>query len=308
MDQKKRESIEKQLPQIKQHLEEHGWALIKQVFSPEEIAAMRKGALDSLADQDPNRPLESSSMKDMLADKYIGHVVYDDRLLMIVRYLLQTERPLYLGEANCIISKNAYYPQAFHKDSSDREDGNAPDWTKPYDMIRFGVYMQDHTEHSGGLFVRDKSHTRACIDANGRIDAEWGEKIYLRTEVGDLAVWSFKTSHAGAVSVPRFGFMEKLFSPKRLYQISKAMPMLFEPFVTPRVAFFMGFGNDRRVSNRYLDYMKTRVFGIRAGKSQVYSPELLEKVKDKFDILDIHNAVKGIEESQANMQHKDIPY
>lgn len=294
-----------QLPAIKHHLEEHGWALIKGVYTPEEIADIRQRVFKSA---ERVKLSTSTPSKDMLSDPELGHLVYDDRLLTIVRYLLDTPRPLYLGEANYLLSKQAYYPTEFHKDSADREDANSPDWTQPYDMIRFGLYLQDHTQNSGGLFVRDKSHTLACVGPDGRLSAEWGEKIYLRTSPGDLAVWSFKTSHAGAVALPKFGWMEKVFSPLTLNRMSTRLPWLFEPFAANRIGIFMGFGNSRKVANRYLEYLKTRPWGISAGKSAVYSPETLAKVKDKFDILDVHSAVKDLDEAKSNQQHRDIPY
>ena len=41
--------------------------------------------------------------------------------------------------------------RGFHKDNADRVDPNAPDWNGRYTVLRFGIYLQDHYRHTGGL-------------------------------------------------------------------------------------------------------------------------------------------------------------
>jgi Phytanoyl-CoA dioxygenase (PhyH) len=117
-------------------------------------------------------------------------------------------------------------PMAFHKDNSDKINGDAPDWTKPSHLLGVGIYLQDHTHHSGGLTVFEGSHSQASIK-NGRVITEWGKRVYLKTEPGDVVVWYLKTSHAGDWGIPKIGLLNAL--PLKVLRKLHRFEFLFKP-------------------------------------------------------------------------------
>jgi hypothetical protein len=61
-----------------------------------------------------------------------------------------------------------------------------PDWHGRYTALRFGIYLQDHTTHTGGLNLRDRSHNTVSLTT--------GRTIYLQSAVGDVVVWRLRTT------------------------------------------------------------------------------------------------------------------
>ncbi|MFN0032879.1 MAG: hypothetical protein ACKVOR_12030, partial [Flavobacteriales bacterium] len=74
----------------------------------------------------------------------------------------------------------------FHRDCVDRNFNNGPDWQSPYNIIRMGIYLQDHANYSGGLKIKVGSNNNAS-----------GKSIFIDSNEGDVAAWSLKTLHSG---------------------------------------------------------------------------------------------------------------
>ncbi len=70
-----------------------------------------------------------------------------------------------------------------------------PDWKSPYTQLRFGIYCQDHVEHTGGLNLKIGSHDIPATSS--------GETLYVKTRPGDLAVWSMRITHSGNGDAPQ---------------------------------------------------------------------------------------------------------
>jgi hypothetical protein len=101
-----------------------------------------------------------------------------------------------------------------------------------------GLYLQDHSRHSGGLKVRRTSHLRADITS--------GEIVDVSSQAGDLVVWSLRTTHSGfAVRVRGLPFVR--LQPR----FEGRLPAWARrPQACRRVAAFMTFGtNDAHLRN-----------------------------------------------------------
>src|SRR5262245_18101309 len=117
---------------------DEGYLVIRIVFSPTEIERFRRPALE-------NR----QGKGDLLSHPELRKPLLDDRVLSIAAQILG-DTPVYYGDSSCNLGQHAF---GFHKDNADRSDPNAPDWKGKYTQIRFGLYLQDHSWHSGGLRV-----------------------------------------------------------------------------------------------------------------------------------------------------------
>jgi hypothetical protein len=73
----------------------------------------------------------------------------------------------------------------YRKDNADRKAPNAR-LARALHRPGFGIYLQDHTTHTGGLNLRDRSHNTVSLTT--------GRTIYLQSAVGDVVVWRLRTT------------------------------------------------------------------------------------------------------------------
>ena len=164
-----------------------------------------------------------------------------------LKFIIDKIRPL----ANEILEGDALYfgdsmytkglgQRGFHRDNVDRVFNEGEDWNSPYDLIRFGIYLQDHTKHSGGLEVIKGTH-----------NISKGTPTFVESGIGDLVVWNMRLLHSGnavrykfnsRVSVTQFKGYE--------YLIPK---FLSYPEEKERGALFISFGKDGNHLNRYIN-------------------------------------------------------
>ncbi|MGA2700870.1 MAG: hypothetical protein ABSH35_07215 [Isosphaeraceae bacterium] len=158
---------------------DQGYLLVRDVFPKAEVEKFRRHAL------------ENRRRGDLLSHPHLRKVLLDDRVLSIAAQILG-DTPVYYGDSTCNIGQQSF---DFHKDNADRADGNAPDWNGRYTQIRFGLYLQDHSWHSGGLRVIPRSQNA--------VSNPMGKPVNVRTRVSDLVVWNLRTDHAGAATMLR---------------------------------------------------------------------------------------------------------
>ena len=96
---------------------------------------------------------------DLLSNPLLRDVLLDGRLVGIASQLLGSDQIVYAGDSSFTINSGQH---GYHKDNADRTDKNAPDWQGRYTILRFGIYLQDHTEHTSGLNLRVRSQARAA--------------------------------------------------------------------------------------------------------------------------------------------------
>lgn len=186
---------------IRDDLERDGYCLVRDVFTPGEIARLRElvGAGISRSDREhPGVPTLTATqhiaLGDLVAQPELGafdYVVFNEKLLAVMRELLGPQI-VYFGDSSM---QSGVGTRGFHKDSAHRNDPAGSDWASRYDLVRFGLYLQDHDRHSGGLKVRQGSH-RVASDSTGRA-------VNMPSRAGDLVVWKLTTSHSGNVVRPR---------------------------------------------------------------------------------------------------------
>lgn len=226
---------------------ERGYAILPAVYTPEEIQALREAAYAS-----------KGYGGDLLANPRLRSVLTDGRMVAVARKLLGTENLLYSGDSSFTINGTQ---KGWHKDNTDRVDPAAPDWTGRYTQLRFGIYCQDHSEHTGGLNLRVGSH-------DIRNTSE-GEVLYVKTTPGDLAVWSMRITHSGN------GMLLK--DPDAPYPLPSEHDRFAPEEVTDadgdRVAIFAHIGAADAHGARYADYTKTRTYLVNAWRKRPYDDE-----------------------------------
>ena len=261
-----------------------GYAVLPGVYSQEEIADFREAAY---ATQDDGG--------DLLANPRLRSVLTDGRMIDVARKLLRTDDILYTGDSAFTINGTQ---KGFHKDNADRRDRKAPDWTQGrYTQLRFGIYCQDHTRHTGGLNLREGSH-KAC-------NLSKGENRYVKVKPGDLAVWSMRITHSGNGMLLKRPF--------------KQVPLPTEQDAIPawkvakpdgdRIALFVHLGADDAHGQRYADYLKTRTYMVQSWRKMPYVDEIRQAAKEAGLILrDMPAEVMDDPQAGLNEGWEPIPY
>jgi hypothetical protein len=261
---------------------ENGYALIRGAFDSHEIEELRKNAFAS-----------TDHKGDLLSNPLLRNFVLDERVLAIARKILG-DNLVYFGDSNALLGEKSH---GYHKDNADRHDPKAPDWQSDYTIIRFGLYLQDHSRHSGGLNVRLKSHNIP--------NAQEGKNIYLRTRVGDLVVWNLRTSHSGSGRLLRL-FPSVYLDPHRAGRLPR---LLFAPLQGERGALFCTYGVDDNHLRRYLAYVQTRKYMVERWKHSEYAIGLIEAAKAKNVIVrHIWSEIEANVGLGINEEYVAIPY
>jgi hypothetical protein len=311
---------------------DQGYLLIRDVFSSGEIEEFRRRGFE-------NRQRHGELQIDLLADRILRKAILDDRILSIASQILG-DTPVYYGDSGFNIGQHTV---GFHRDNVDRDDGDGPDWQSKYTQIRFGIYLQDHAWHAGGLRLVPQSHN--AISNPGR------KRKNVRTRVGDLAVWSLRTSHAGAASMLRLlpwiyvelpdvepltdriyrrirGMLTGLSAePSRNARWGPGYMLPSHPAIRVRVPrFLVAEGGAERAAifftlgladahmERYISYLKTCRYAIEGWKSAEYGPDVWDAVRGKnIKVIDVGEEVRsqlaaGDTSLGVNKQHVPIPY
>jgi hypothetical protein len=222
-----------------------GYIIIPGFYSPEEVAFFRE---ETMATRNPGGEL--------LFRGGLRQILTDGRLVEVARTLLGVDEILYTGDSSATINSGH---TGWHKDNADRLDPNAPDWASRYTQLRFGLYLQDHTQHSGGLNVREGSHDIPNLRG--------GKCIYLKVRPGDLAVWNMRITHSGHATL-----LKDPNAPFPTPTEAKEIPAdQHAPMHEHRMAVFLHLGANDGHGHRYADYLKTRSYIVNNWRRQGYS-------------------------------------
>ena len=269
--------------QARQFFVEHGWVILRDVFTADEVAAFRQQA-----------ERVSGHPGDILSAPGVERFILDPRVIQTARMLLG-DRPSYFGDST--VSWNVPM-MGFHKDNADRDDPSAPDWQGDYTLLRMGLYLQDHDGRSGGLALRDGSHTTT--------DLVKGRPLAAPTSLGDLVVWSLKTTHSGNAVVTRWG----AFVPVPVVRLlSKLAPWLLRLLTRPmavkdRGALFATFGRADTVMDRYLAYLKTRRYAVQSWQHSTYAADAAERANAAgLTLLTMRDQVASVNPESLNERY-----
>ena len=240
---------------LKKEIDTNGWVLIKKVFTPDEIQALRQDALES-----------EDKKGDILSNNKINRILLDERILNIFREATGSEKLVYFGDSTVSIDSTT---NGFHKDSKDRNIENSQEWSSGYSLLRMGVYLQDHSAHSKGLCLRHKSHLTQSVKK--------GKIINVKSEVGDVILWKLTTTHSANADVlsilPNIAFHPG---------IARRFPeFILQKTIKPRIALFATFGVDDEFTRDYIKYLRSRPYAIERMKETAYESRQLKELQEK---------------------------
>lgn len=233
----------------KEFFKANGYCIVKNVFNSEEMAHFRDIAYETLKQDELNGNGKKvvSDIKNVfyptgdLLTRPLKKVLLEDKILKIADTILGA-KPVYFGDSTYQVGIG---DRGFHRDNVDRIANQGEDWIGDYDIIRVGVYMQDHDIYSGGLKVIAGSHV-----------GKKGKRNFVDSKAGDVVVWSLRTLHSGNAARLKIwpslvmGYRLENFLPKRLMKDSQQ----------ERISCFMSFAKEGKDLERYIEkYMKIKM-------------------------------------------------
>lgn len=228
---------------LKTKIDTDGYAIVKNLLPVETINKLRQDVIDS-----------QNHKGDLLSNPSASWILHDTRVLDTFRDAIYGNHTCgnrvisYFGDGMVSVDREG---AGFHKDSQYRNDPNADEWSDyDYNIIRMGIYLQDHTSNSGCLVIREKSHlTHKCDE---------GKIINMRTGIGDVVLWKLTTTHSANGTVYR-GFPSLSINPR----INKWVPSIFKtPIPKPRAVVFITMSISNHYLYDYMGYLKTRKYAI----------------------------------------------
>jgi hypothetical protein len=252
---------------------EDGYLLIKNVFTPEEVEQLRKNAY-AVREEYRQKGLTYKTTHadidiisgDLLSKDKLRSVILDDRVRAVASSILGNKDIIYFGDSTIQIGEGA---RGYHKDNANRTDPTSIDWQGNYPLIRFGIYLQDHKKYSGGLKLKKGSHNTISLKS--------GKTILVPSEVGDLVVWSLRTTHSG--NVVRL----KMFPNLPIHtELEKRIPKWLKvEEQKERVSMFFTFASKDEKTNAYFDFLRKQDWILKTFKSSKLDEKAWEEIKEK---------------------------
>jgi len=217
---------------IKEALERDGYALLRGVFSAEEIAGMRDEATALLA-------TESRTVNGGLVH---GPAPRDSAL---ARRLLDDGRLAFpcSDEFPCEVHIHANTYNYWHVDlpAPDCPVDGAPPW-----MYKTVIYLQDHPDRDG-ISIAASSHREG-----NRPRAP----SHVSTRAGDIVIFDLRVRHAGQLPnwvLGEFAWLQHRLGlvGKRGYHVFRLQRLLRPAPATPRLALFLLFARHKEIGPKY---------------------------------------------------------
>ncbi len=245
----------------KKFYQENGYLIVRNVLSKEQVAFLRKRALDIFS-SDEWKVSEYNTDR-TIVDPYkyfpeIMKVTLTKEVVDISKFLIGEDHLVLIPETAIM---KGFYP-AWHKDTTTPEKYGHTFHLRPdFKVVRCGFYLQDNNEYGGGLSVFAGSHKTAdpytgkfpertlvsriknrltpnAEEKNKFLNPHGLKLVDIPTRAGDLVFFDFKIDHKG--TIPKS---------QRLADVPKDMT---------KVALFDIFGANDEATKLYIDFIKTR--------------------------------------------------
>ena len=256
------------IPSISSHFKNEGYVVKRSVFSVGEIETFRERVHDQF-ELDKKSGLTRDIVTKhadlhlargcLLSKKNLYEILLDPRIIQFAQELLESEKVIYWGDSSYQIGTGM---RSFHRDSVHKADFDGPDWKIPYSLIRIGLYLQDHSKHSGGLKVKPGTHVR-----------ENGPAVFVDTRPGDLVAWNLRLLHSGnAVKLKWLPFVSINYP-----RLENGVPsFLKREQERERMSLFMTFSSESLHLYRYIDeYQLKRKDTIEGLQASFWKKEIL---------------------------------
>ncbi len=252
---------------------ERGYTIVGGLLEAEEVQRLRSQVIETFAEMEQQGRVGTDPGKegtirgldsDLLSIPSLRHVLLDPRLLRVIGELLGGE-PVYFGDSSVRFGANGV--RAWHRDNVDRTRRRGQDWHGFYPLLRCGLYLQDHSLHSGGLALRPHSHQSKRLLPT--------LPVLAGSKSGELVAWNMRTVHCG--EVVRMRGMPGLALNPRVQSLLPAPMRVAEDH--KRIVLFMAFGLPSSHLDNYVAYLRTRHYMQRSWSNSRFGSEVWDEAE-----------------------------
>lgn len=264
-------------------LHKHGYCLVKNFFSNEEVEKLRSFVLKY---RSKNQDIYISN-----SDCGLANALLSKNYFKLLKEIIG-EDLLYYLDSSLMTEEYEKISGSFHIDA--RDDNEDPNSTN-YPVWRVGIYLQDHKNYSGGIKMIANSHKKYLttsfknfftiiykiyknkIKFSFRAFLPSLEYVNIPSEAGDIIIWNGRTHHSG-----RFKRL-KIFKNLSLHPfLERVLPKKFFLEQQKRLVIFQNWCLDTKISENYQKYRYSQI------KSLEYWKNNRDNV-NKFPILRFKN-------------------
>jgi len=257
----------------KQHLKRDGFVILRSIYTSEEIKNLRfmlsnhfkdKGELIQEGKAQPNALLHVPELK-----KYI----FNDKIIAALKEMLNEKKLMFTFHSDIHKSLKS----GWHKDDgTSRGLGYFGEHTYGYDdcqVIKLGVYLQNHHNNRGGLWVKIGSHRNK--------ELSFGKDEYIPTKSGDVVAFDVRLNHTGQIEPTAYPFLNKIIrkfgiNPKKAKRIS-------DKFFGERYALFFTYGKNNHFTVSFSKGNMERQ--IDQTGEEIFIPLEFDKVLNEKELL-----------------------
>ncbi len=265
-----------------------GYLHLRNVFTEAEISRWRQRSLSS-----------DAKTEELLSDDVLREIVLHPGVIGIARDILGSD-PIYYGGS--VVRAGVIGGTGWHKDNSDRYDGNAPDWqVERYPVLAYGVYMQDHDDQPEGLELRSGSHLFPDITS--------GRRVAPPIRKGDLMIWTQRTTHSANSQVLR-GIGHRVMPNGFLWRILNRInsDIFYRRHPEKRVTAIGTLAGAHPLFDRHMEYKRSRTYQVDAWKSAQWSDDSIRRADELgLKLITPQKALEGVGE-RTNAEYRQIPY
>lgn len=180
---------------------ENGYLHLKNFFTSEEVESFKKGC-------------DLNEYGDTLVRKDFLEFSISNKMLVVIKTLLESDRIIYPCLSQTRTNDKCKLNMRYYHVDSHPDD---MDYSKKYNVLNTGIYLQNHSTLSGGLKIKPKSHNYKCIEVKSiigyvkevflhtlKLDAQTLRDLLRRsysknipTCERDLLIWNMRTHHSG---------------------------------------------------------------------------------------------------------------
>ncbi len=165
-----------------------------------------------------------------------------------------------------------------------------------YTVLRFGLYLQDHADHSGGVGFRLASHNA--------VERHVGRSVYAASRPGDVVVWNLRTTHRGTVDFIRW---PRILLDRKIARLVPRPAKLPRP-PGARVGLFCSYGSAGPHLDRFIEYLRHRTWAIERWRESVYDEATLELIeRSGLTVRDLRAEVLAEDHAKATYKHSPLP-
>jgi len=158
------------VPGMREQLDELGYVVIRQLLSPDEVAAYRAEVqkVSGLGDADSGKQVFDCG-DGVTQNPRFWPLIYHTKLVDVIRMLIgpaaryTQHSDIYVNMASQAAEPGGKRIGGWHRDSACREFNLGPDWDEsrePHQIVRVAIYLQSYRESHSSLGVMPGSHRR----------------------------------------------------------------------------------------------------------------------------------------------------